>query len=224
MQRLCVDGGDGDDSSGSPDGRAACAAHGEGGIHGAQIRHRQPSPPAKFDVANHTFNAAELRSMVERVAAVRKAIGPDVDLCIDLHARYDVPSACRIAWEMKPFNLMWLEEPIPAENVDALRQVRFRSRTPICVGRISICAARPFRTSSLSSGMRWRSARSGTAMCSHLTVRARSSKMGTSRRLTNPESGLSSIWRMCASTPRPASAFSNSSHPGKPVGPSLRGG
>ncbi len=72
--------------------------------------------------------------MVERVAAVRKAIGPDVDLCIDLHARYDVPSACRIAWEMEPFNLMWLEEPIPAENVDALRQVRARSRTPICVG------------------------------------------------------------------------------------------
>ncbi len=72
--------------------------------------------------------------MVERVAAVREAIGPDIELCIDLHARYDVPSACRIAWEMEPFKLLWLEEPIPAENVDALRQVRARSRTPICVG------------------------------------------------------------------------------------------
>ena len=90
--------------------------------------------PAKFDAANHTANAAEIRSMVERVAAVRDAIGPDIDLCIDLHARYDVPSACRIAWEMEPFKLLWLEEPIPAENVDALRQVRARSRTPICVG------------------------------------------------------------------------------------------
>ena len=72
--------------------------------------------------------------MTERVAAVRDAVGPDIDLCIDLHARYDVPSACRIAWEMEPFKLLWLEEPIPAENVDALRQVRARSRTPICVG------------------------------------------------------------------------------------------
>jgi galactonate dehydratase len=90
--------------------------------------------PAKFDAFNHTVNAAELRSMVERVAAVREAIGPDVDLAIDLHARYDVPSACRIAWELEPFNLMWLEEPVPAENVDALVRVRAQTRTPICAG------------------------------------------------------------------------------------------
>ena len=47
--------------------------------------------------------------MVERVAAVREAIGPDIDLCIDLHARYDVPSACRIASEMERFDLLWRE-------------------------------------------------------------------------------------------------------------------
>jgi galactonate dehydratase len=90
--------------------------------------------PAKFDAYNHTVNAAELRSMVERVAAVREAIGPDVDLAIDLHARYDVPSACRIAWALEPFDLMWLEEPIPAENIDALVRVRAQTRTPICAG------------------------------------------------------------------------------------------
>ena len=46
---------------------------------------------------------------------------------------------------MEPFNLMWLEEPLPAENVDALRQVRARSRTPICVGENLYlrCAAVP---------------------------------------------------------------------------------
>ncbi len=72
--------------------------------------------------------------MVERVATVREAIGPDVDLCVDVHARYDVPSAARLAWELEPYNLLWLEEPIPADHVAALRQVRSRSRTPLCVG------------------------------------------------------------------------------------------
>jgi galactonate dehydratase len=90
--------------------------------------------PAKFDAFNHTINNAELRSMVERVAAVREAIGPDVDLAIDVHARYDVPSACRIAWELEPFSLLWLEEPVPAENIDALVRVRAQTRTPICAG------------------------------------------------------------------------------------------
>ncbi len=90
--------------------------------------------PAKFDAFNHTINGAELRSMVERVAAARQAAGPDIDLCIDLHARYDVPSACRIAAALEPYDLLWLEEPVPAENVEALKQIRARSRTPICVG------------------------------------------------------------------------------------------
>ncbi|TIP57269.1 MAG: mandelate racemase/muconate lactonizing enzyme family protein, partial [Mesorhizobium sp.] len=43
-------------------------------------------------------------------------------------------SASRIAAEMERFNLLWLEEPIPAENVEALKQIRMRTKTPICVG------------------------------------------------------------------------------------------
>jgi hypothetical protein len=72
--------------------------------------------------------------MAERVAAVRKSIGPEVDLCVNLHARYDVPSACRIAWEMEPFNLLWLESRSPRRTSMRCVKVRARSRTPICVG------------------------------------------------------------------------------------------
>lgn len=133
--RLYADCGDGDDPSGSPEGCAARARRMVAeGFTAIKFDIDNLGHPAKFDRANHTLNAVELHSMVERVAAVREAIGPEVDLCIDVHARYDVPSACRLAWELEPFNLLWLEEPIPAENVDALRQVRARSRTPLCVG------------------------------------------------------------------------------------------
>lgn len=90
--------------------------------------------PKKDDAFNHSLNNAEIATMVERVAAVRDGIGPEVDLCIDMHGRYDTPGACRIAWELEPFKLMWLEEPVPAENIEALAKVRAGTHTPICVG------------------------------------------------------------------------------------------
>ena len=133
--RLYADCGDGDDANGSPEGCAARARRMvEEGFTAVKFDIDDLRHPAKFDAVNHTINGAELRFMVERVRAVREAIGPDIDLCIDLHARYDVPSACRIAAAMEQFDLLWLEEPMPAENVAALKQVRTRSRTPICVG------------------------------------------------------------------------------------------
>ncbi|WIV62207.1 enolase C-terminal domain-like protein [Amycolatopsis nalaikhensis] len=97
--RLYADCGDGDDPAGSV---AGCVDRAQRmvaeGFTALKFDIDNLRHPAKFDAFNNTINAAELRSMVERVAAVREAIGPDVDLAIDLHARYDVPSACRISW------------------------------------------------------------------------------------------------------------------------------
>lgn len=131
--RLYADCGRGED--GTPEGCAArarrCVAE---GFSAVKFDIDDLGHPAKRDPFNHSLSAAEVRSMVDRVAAVREAIGPDVDLCIDMHARYDVAAACRIAWELEPFHLLWLEEPVPAENVQALARVRSQTRTPICAG------------------------------------------------------------------------------------------
>jgi galactonate dehydratase len=133
--RLYADCGDGDDPGGSPEGCAARARRMVAeGFTAVKFDIDNVRHPAKYDRYNHTLNSIELRTMVERVAAVRDAIGPDIDLCIDVHARYDLPSACRLAWELEPFDLLWLEEPLPAENVDALARVRAQTKTPICAG------------------------------------------------------------------------------------------
>jgi galactonate dehydratase len=71
---------------------------------------------------------------VEKVAAVREAIGPTVDLAIDMHGRYDTHSGIRVAAALEPYGLMWLEEPVPPENVAAMREVKRATRTPICAG------------------------------------------------------------------------------------------
>lgn len=53
---------------------------------------------------------------------------------IDMHGRYDATTGKRVAIELEPFKLMWLEEPVPAENIDAMRDIRQSTRTPICCG------------------------------------------------------------------------------------------
>ncbi|MBI4218738.1 MAG: mandelate racemase/muconate lactonizing enzyme family protein [Chloroflexi bacterium] len=66
--------------------------------------------------------------------ALRDALGPDYELMVDAHARFDVASAIAAARALEPVNLTWLEEPIKVENHDALRQVRQNTNVPLCVG------------------------------------------------------------------------------------------
>jgi galactonate dehydratase len=90
--------------------------------------------PLKHDPFNHTVNNAELDAMVAKVAAVREAVGPHIGVAMDLHGRYDTSSGIRVAQALEPFNLLWLEEPVPPENIDAMREVKRCTRTPICAG------------------------------------------------------------------------------------------
>ena len=92
------------------------------------------SSPHKRDPYNWSVSLSELAEMVDKVAAVREAVGPTVDVAIDMHGRYDTYAAIRVAQALEPYNLMWLEEPVPPENVDAMREVKRATRTPICAG------------------------------------------------------------------------------------------
>lgn len=90
--------------------------------------------PYKHDAFNHTLSNGELESMVAKVVAVRQAVGPYVDVAMDLHGRYDTSSGIRLARALEPYNLLWLEEPVPPENVVAMREVKRSTTTPICAG------------------------------------------------------------------------------------------
>lgn len=86
------------------------------------------------DAFNYTANQWEHERMVQLVEMVTTAAGRDVDVAADVHTRLDVPSAIRLARDLEPFHLMWLEEPVPAENVRAMREVKRSTTTPICAG------------------------------------------------------------------------------------------
>jgi galactonate dehydratase len=90
--------------------------------------------PGKKDPFNWTVSAKEMTHVVSLISATREAIGYDIDLAIDCHGQFDMGSAITLAKAVEPLRLMWLEEPVPAENVDALAQVRAATSTLICTG------------------------------------------------------------------------------------------
>lgn len=91
---------------------------------------------APFDDVSYQWpdREANLRGIavgVERVAAIRAAIGPGIRLMVDCHSRFDVPTAIRVARELETLDLAWLEEPVPDWDLDGLERIREHSPMPI---------------------------------------------------------------------------------------------
>jgi L-alanine-DL-glutamate epimerase-like enolase superfamily enzyme len=87
-----------------------------------------------FEPHSRIIGSAELRWMVDVVRAVRQAVGPDVMVAMDAHWKFNVNDAIRLAQALEPFDLVWLEDPVPPENIEAQRHVTHSTRTPICTG------------------------------------------------------------------------------------------
>ena len=65
-----------------------------------------------------------LRHGLDCVAAVREAIGPGIDLYVDCHSRFDLPTAVEVAAELRRLGVWWFEEPVPTPDLEALRALR----------------------------------------------------------------------------------------------------
>jgi len=90
--------------------------------------------PHRFDRVNWTANNAEVDRMVSWVKHVRESIPKEMELACDMHGRYDAATAKRVAKELEPFRLLWLEEVVPPENIDAMVDIHHSTSTPIAAG------------------------------------------------------------------------------------------
>lgn len=86
------------------------------------------------DAVNRELSTAELSKMTSLVAAAREAAGDGIDLCIDCHSLFSVHSAIHLAERLEPFNLMFLEDPVSNDNVEAMAKVTASTSIPICTG------------------------------------------------------------------------------------------
>jgi len=78
--------------------------------------------PAEFDLS------------IDIIRGVREAVGPEVDILIEGHSRFNVPTALRLAEAMAPLRPAWFEEPLHHGNIAALVEVARHSPVPIATG------------------------------------------------------------------------------------------
>ncbi len=94
------------------------------------------APECVADVWNRSLSLGQINRIVERLEAVRRAAGPDFEICVDCHMQYNVPDAIRVANALAHLKLLWLEDPTPIINPDSCAQVRAKTSVPICVGEM----------------------------------------------------------------------------------------
>ena len=91
----------------------------------------------KMDPFGHAYRVMDRREedlSIAIVAAVREAIGPEVDLMIEGHNRFSVASALRVADRLAEYRPAWFEEPVPHQNVASMAAVASRSPVPVATG------------------------------------------------------------------------------------------
>ncbi len=77
---------------------------------------------------------ASLQGVYDRVAAAREVLGPDRDVAVDLHGRFTLATARRLARLLEPLSPFFLEEPVAPENSHLIAQVVASTVTPVSTG------------------------------------------------------------------------------------------
>ncbi len=87
-----------------------------------------------FGNAWRTLSSHEFGLSMDIIAAVRSAVGTEVDLLIEGHSRFSPATAVQVAKAMEPFHPMWFEEPVHHGNISAMVEVARQSPVPIATG------------------------------------------------------------------------------------------
>ena len=92
----------------------------------------------KFDPFGHhnytTISPQEAQLAEDRVAAVREAVGPNVEILVEVHAKFNVYTAIHLGKRLEQYRPFWFEEPVSQENVSEMKQVRDNVNIPIATG------------------------------------------------------------------------------------------
>ena len=91
--------------------------------------HGQPT-----DILVRPLTHSEIEQMTEIVSVLRQTVGPDIEIALDCHWRYNLTDALKIARALEPFKVAWLEDALPPESVDGFRVLRESTTVPICTG------------------------------------------------------------------------------------------
>ncbi|MFH1639221.1 MAG: mandelate racemase/muconate lactonizing enzyme family protein [Chloroflexota bacterium] len=87
-----------------------------------------------FKLVKMKIGSRDTRVDIERVRLVREAIGPDIDLCLDVNNGWSLSTAIEMTNRLEEYDIYWLEEPILADEFDSLAKLAKETRIPIAIG------------------------------------------------------------------------------------------
>ena len=87
-----------------------------------------------FAAVRFVDSPAAVDRAVERLAALREAVGDEIDIGLDFHGRVSPPMAVRLARAFEPYRPMFIEEPCLPENVDAMATIARSTAIPVATG------------------------------------------------------------------------------------------
>lgn len=88
-----------------------------------------------FGVAWRRMDPTDRQQAIDIVAAVREAVGSEVELMIEAHYRFEPDAARDIAQRLEPYDPAWFEQPVPGDSRLALERVAKEVPVPIAVDR-----------------------------------------------------------------------------------------
>lgn len=92
-----------------------------------------------FGAAWRVVDRADFGLAIDIIAAVRDAVGPNVDLLIEGHNRFSVHTALQFAEAMLPYKPTWFEAPVPPQRISSMVAVARRSPVPVACGEDYYC-------------------------------------------------------------------------------------
>ncbi len=87
-----------------------------------------------FGSGFYEMERAEKNRSIALIEAIRAAVGPDVEILIEMHGRFSPATAIDLAADLEPFKPSWLEEPVPADNLEAMAKAAAKVRIPVASG------------------------------------------------------------------------------------------
>ena len=87
-----------------------------------------------FGAAWRVTDRADFALAIEIIAAVREAVGPNVDILVEGHNRFSVHTALQFAEAMAPYQPTWFEAPVPPQRISQMVEVARRSPVPVACG------------------------------------------------------------------------------------------
>lgn len=80
------------------------------------------------------MTSEEVEDAAGIIRAIREGGGEHFTICVEMHGRFNVATAIRVADAVKPYNPLFIEEPVPGENVAAMREVQRATTLAVALG------------------------------------------------------------------------------------------